>query len=59
MGFTQLRAEGGVVQPTCTMTLGYRKRTKTNFDWTVSLFTSKYINHELNTLIGQFERTKV
>ncbi len=32
--------ECGVVQPTCTTALGYRKRTKTNFNWTVYLLTS-------------------
>ncbi len=51
MGFTQPMAKGprivnpvlteqGGVQLTCTMALGYRKRTKNNFDWTVYLITS-------------------
>ncbi len=30
----------GVVQLICTVALGYRKHTKTNFDWTVYLITS-------------------
>ncbi len=29
-----------VMEQTCTMALGYRKHTKTNFGWTVYLFTS-------------------
>ncbi len=54
--------ERGVVQPTCTVPLGYRNCRKTNFDWTVYLFTSwevvmKYIYCKLSNLIGQFEHT--
>ncbi len=48
MGFTQPRAkdprivksitiEHMGIQPTCTMAIGYRKCTITNFDWTVYL----------------------
>ena len=49
---------------TCTRALGYRKRIKTDFDWTVRVFTSyevcmKYIHCELSNLIEQFECTMV
>ncbi len=34
--------ERGVVQPTCTVPLGYRNCRKTNFDWTVYLLGGGY-----------------
>ncbi len=56
--------EHGGVQPICTKAPGYRKCTKTIFDWTVPLFISYEVGCEiyspqLNNLIGRFKCTMV